>query len=231
MSKTEEKVVEVELTKIEEGNAKGEEVTTSKKKKTPYKTRQKRITNKEFFSKDVLGYSNDNRDKNILPLALKSRAGKDIYKLTYEKIDSYFHRPKEFSTLVMAKEINNEVEEIISLRLTELDAYVNKRLKQVEAIYSAATAIELYEVNDTSILEVKAPFSSGHSFKYLRILKNIDEACYMAGYLERTGEFTLNQETKVVSQLYQRSVDISRNLMSFIAKAIIGIKSDLKSKK
>ena len=130
--------------------------------------------------------------------------------------------------MIMARDANNEMEKLIGNRLTELENYVNKRFKTVSRLYEAATAIEKFELDSSNVLNEKAGFSTGHANRYLSILEKIDETCYMAGYLEKIGQFDIRQESNLTSELYRKAVEISRRIMVFIARAIRAIRRELR---
>jgi hypothetical protein len=212
---------------VETDSTKTNEATNSTKKSTATEIQRKRIPNKDFFKNDILGYSNPDRLKK--DVTLKSRTGRGLFNLTYERVDSYFHRPKEISTLLLARDANDQIQKQIENRLTELENYVEKRYKKVKGIYDAATALEVYEVDSSNYLNVKAAFSSGFSNRYLNIILKIDETSAMASYLEKIGEFNIRQEATVTSELYRKAVEISRILMVFIARTIRSVRTAVRN--
>lgn len=205
------------------------EVPNEKKTTQPNNAPEKaavRATNVQFFRKDILGGSS--REGLVRDITLRSRTGRSLYNMVYERIDTYLHRPKEVAGLVIARDANDEMLKIINSRITELEQFVAKRHKRVKSLYDAATAIDSYEQDPSNNLEVKAVFSTGYANRYISVLVMIDEACFMASYLEMTGELDMQQEAQLTSELYRKNVQISRNLMVFIGRAIIGIRRKLK---
>ena len=185
-----------------------------------------RATNVQFFSRDILGGST--REGLFRDISLRSRTGRSLYNMVYERLDTYLHRPKEIASLVIARDVNAEMLKIIDSRFTELEQFVTKRHKRVKGLYDAATAIESYDSDSSNNLDVKAIFSTGYANRYLSILLMIDEACYMASYLEMTGQLDIQQEAQLTSELYRKNVQTSRSLMVFIGRAIIGIRRQLR---
>ncbi|WP_127471950.1 hypothetical protein [Thiomicrorhabdus aquaedulcis] len=188
-----------------------------------------RLSNSEFFSRDILGASQ--RDRLIRPIKLRSRTAKALYTLIYDRLDTYLHRTKEIATLTIARDTNEEMQKIINNRLIELETYVNKRHAKVKGLYDAATAIEAFASDSASTLEVDAGFSTGYGNRLLSTIIKIDEACYMAGYLEMTGQFDIRQEANLTSELYRKNIQISRGLMVFIGRSIIGIRRKMRSQR
>lgn len=188
-----------------------------------------RMSNSQFFARDILGDST--RERLVRSVTFKSRTGKALYELIHDRIDTYMHRPKELSTLAIARDTNEQLQKIINNRLTELENYVKKRHKRIKNLYDAATAIEKFESDSSSDLEVVAGFSTSFANRYLSILTMIDDTCYMAGYLEKTGQIDMQQESNLTSELYRKNVQISRGLMVFIGRAVIGIRRQLREQR
>lgn len=216
----------VEVTHAETESIQSNTAEAQEKSEATNEQRRTRLNNTEFFSRDILGASR--RDRLLKPVSLKTRTGQSLYRLTYDRLDAYLHRPKEVATLIVARDANNEMEKLIGNRLTELENFVNKRFKTVSRLYEAATAIEKFELDNSNVLDDKAGFSSGHANRYLSILEKIDEICYMAGYLEKIGQFDIRQESNLTSELYRKAVEISRRIMVFIARAIRAIRRELR---
>lgn len=214
---------------------KGEDVNTSESKNSPKKNGlkqpepKKRENNADFFSRDILGHSQ--RERLVKEITLKTRTAKALYNLTYERLDTYLHRPKEVASLVIAKNVNEELQKIIHNRILELENYVNKRHKKVKSLYESATTIESFNSDTSSDLNINSGFSTGYANRILSIILKIDEACFMAGYLEKTGVFTISQESNLTSELYRKHIQISRGLLVFIGRSIIGIRKSLKQGK
>ncbi len=188
-----------------------------------------RASNAEFFSRDILGRSQ--RERLIKPIELRSRTAKALYSLVYDRLDTYLHRPKELATLSMARDTNLEIQKIISNRLTELENFVNKRHKKIKNLYEVVTSVESFASDNSNNQSIEAGFSTGYANRYLSILDKVDEACHMAGYLEKTGHFDIQQESILNSELYRKNIEISRRLMVFIGRSVVGVRKRLKEQK
>lgn len=218
--KEKQKVVELKTDKV----AQQTESTTTEEVNKP--SRQTRLSNAEFFSRDFLGESI--KDSLIKEIELKSRTAISLYNLTYDRMDSYLHRPKEISTLIIARDANDQIQKQIENRLTELNNYILKRYKKVKALYDAATAIETLSLNSSNKLTIEAKFSTGAANQYLNLILMIDEACYMAGYLEKIGELDIKQESNLTSELYRKTIEISRILIVFIGRTVRSVRNELR---
>ncbi|KDN94642.1 hypothetical protein [Hydrogenovibrio marinus] len=210
---------------VSEAETQQESSTTSVVQET--KNSRRRMTNNEFFSRDVLGSSQ--RDCLMREVSLQTITGRRLFNLIYERMDAYLHRPKEYGNVVIARDRVEQMQKRIDSRLTELENYINKRYKQVKSLYDAATDIETLDFQGGNPLVTKTGFSNGYSNRLLSSIEKIDQICYMAGYLEMIGQFDMKQESQVSSQLYRKAVDISKILMRFIALAVRNIRSDLRA--
>lgn len=184
-----------------------------------------RLSNAEFFSKDILG--NSQRTRLIRPVEFNTRTGKALYRLVYERMDTYLYRPKEIAGLHLARDVNEQIIKIIDNRLTELENFVEKRYKKVKGLYTAAMSIERYDTDNGGALELQIGFSTSYANRLLTVLQKIDVSCAMASYLEMVGQFTIQQENYLASEMYRKTVQINRSLMVFIGRAIIGVRKSL----
>ncbi|GAB6071589.1 hypothetical protein JCM30760_26870 [Thiomicrorhabdus hydrogeniphila] len=222
------KPAEVKAVK-EEALVKEENPTEASATTTEQTNQRNRVSNAVFFSRDILGASQ--RERLLRDVTFRSRTGKALFNLTYERLDTYLHRPKELATLSIARDTNQELQKIINSRLTELENYVNKRHKKVKNLYAGATELEEFAADTKNDLNAETGFSSSFANRYLTTLAKIDEACFMAGYLEKTGYLDMQQEANLTSELYRKSIQTSRGLMVFIGRAVIGIRKALREQR
>lgn len=233
-SSTEKDAVEIKSVELEAQATTDEildsaEEETSNGRRRPPRPELKTLSNQDFFKLDMLGRSS--RDKLLRDVTLRSFTGRSLFKLTYDRMDSYLHRPKEFANLVIARDDNKAIQAQISARLRELELFVEKRHKKVSNLFNAATAIEVYEYEASGTIDGKVGFSCGEANKFLSILQKIDETCYMAGYLEKVGELDIYQESEVTSEMYRKTILISRLLMVFISRTVRGMRAKLQNQK
>jgi len=213
-------------------NDQTEEKTEGKTKKIT------RLKNNDFFAKDILGRAT--KDLLITEISFRTRTGLAIYNMIYARvspsgkekasIDSYLYRPKELASLVMARDKTEQIEKLVDNRITELDKYVAKRHKLVSSLYEKATSIEEFQMDSGQIKTVQAKFSNSNSKRLIEIIKKIDDASYKAGYLEKIGQFTTKQEAELNALLYRRITTDARTMMTFIGRAVIAVRKELKSK-
>jgi len=199
--------------------------------------KRSRLKISDFFSRDILG--SPTKDRLKYDLNLKTRSGMSLFRMIYDRqqpdgrskasIDSYLHRPKEIASLSIARDKNEQIIKMVDNRISELEAYVNKRHKQVSRIYDQVTSIEKYELEGDSITSVETGFSTSHSRRFLEVIKNIDDAFFMAGYLEKVGHFDMNQEMDLTTSLYRRTMTDARIIMTFIGRAVISVRKELRS--
>ncbi len=218
--------------KVKEPSVSGKETATDNaapQNTTKPDPPRSRATNSEFFSRDILGRSQ--RERLIKPIVLKTRTAKSLYSLVYDRIDTYLHRPKELATLSMARDTNLEIQKIIGNRLTELENFVSKRHKKIKNLYEVVTSIESFESDNSNNQSIEAGFSTGYANRYLSVLTKIDDTSYMAGYLEKTGHFDIQQEAVLNSEMYRKNIEISRRLMVFIGRTVIGVRKQLKKQR
>lgn len=213
----------------EEKESKTQDIDTGKadnKSENESRKPRKRLKNAEFFSQDILGDSQ--RDRLLTQISLGSSTAQSLYNMTYDRVDAYLHRPKELSSNPMARDAVEQMDKIITTRFDELELYIDKRYRKVKQLFEAATAIEKYDFESGNKLETKAGFSTAHSKRYLELIKKVDEIGYMANYLEKIGQFDIRQEANINSEVYRRSIVICKNLVSFIGRAVIGVRRQMR---
>jgi hypothetical protein len=196
-------------------------------KKIPEK--KKRFTNQEFFSQDILGEID--KEPYDYPIVLTTKTAKSLYELIFECQDNYFYRPKEVAILNLGKNASRQIIDRIDARLAELDSYVEKRHAKVKSLYEAATAMDSYSPSKKSVNEIIAQISNKQSKVFLNILMKIDQTCSMANYLEIDGQIDALQEAQIKSELYRKTVEISRINVAFIGQTIIEMRKTMSENK